>query len=138
MSAFVTTRKKINAGIDMTPLIDVVFQLLIFLMVSSHFVKPDHQVELPSGSGESSQISDIDDKHVLAITKDNTLILNGENIDRESFEAEFQRLISGTQITRLEVRGDKGSELGTFIDVLEKAKMLGADPISYHKKAADK
>ena len=34
-------------GIDMTPMIDVVFQLIIFFLVSSHLVKQETQVQLP-------------------------------------------------------------------------------------------
>ena len=53
--ALVRTRR-IDAGIDMTPLIDVVFQLLIFLMVSSQFIKPDQRVELPIGPLASAPV----------------------------------------------------------------------------------
>ncbi|HEA51235.1 ExbD/TolR family protein, partial [Marinobacter antarcticus] len=42
-----------EVGVDLTPLIDVVFLLLIFFMVSTTFTRESHmQVELPEASGE--------------------------------------------------------------------------------------
>jgi biopolymer transport protein ExbD len=40
-------RSSKELGIDMTPMIDVVFQLIIFFLVSSHLVKQETQVKLP-------------------------------------------------------------------------------------------
>ena len=69
--AIVRTRR-IDAGIDMTPLIDVVFQLLIFLMVSSQFIKPDQRVELPTGPLASAPVDQEFETLVLTITAENS------------------------------------------------------------------
>lgn len=44
-------------GINMTPMIDVVFQLLIFFLVSSHLVKQEAQMQLPLPLAESGQVA---------------------------------------------------------------------------------
>jgi len=45
-----------EVGVDLTPLIDVVFLLLIFFMVSTTFTRENHlNIELPEASGERSQ-----------------------------------------------------------------------------------
>ena len=42
-------------GINLTPLIDVVFLLLIFFMVSTTFTKESHlQIDLPEATGEAA------------------------------------------------------------------------------------
>jgi len=139
MTDFLPARKKIDAGIDMTPLIDVVFQLLIFLMVSSQFVKPDKQVELPAGHSETEVVLDKPQKkHLVTITSDNELILNGEEITVDEFESTFGKVLETSEIKRLELRGDVESSLGTFISIVETAKALGIESLSYHKKDTEK
>lgn len=135
MSQLITKRRKLEASIDMTPLIDVVFQLLIFLMVSSHFQKPNVQVDLPSGKGKASVVDKKQDKHTLSITAENTLLLNGQKINIDEVEQKIKQEIAKNQVTRLEIRGDTQSHLGSFIDVIEKAKRAGITSLSYHKKA---
>lgn len=45
-----------EVGVDLTPLIDVVFLLLIFFMVSTTFTRENHlNIELPEASGERSE-----------------------------------------------------------------------------------
>lgn len=139
MSAFVPERKRIDAGIDMTPLIDVVFQLLIFLMVSSQFVKQDREVELPAGAASSEEISpQAEEKsHMVTITAENELILNGVEKTVEEFESAMAETLKHSEIKRLEIRGDTASNLGTFIKILETAKAVGVESLSYHKKAEE-
>ncbi len=48
-------RRKVRASLDMTPLIDVVFQLLIFFMLSSTFVvQSSIQIEMPQAAGSTN------------------------------------------------------------------------------------
>ena len=137
MSQFIQRRKKINAEIDMTPLIDVVFQLLIFLMVSSHFVKPDKKVDLPAGSSKTETHSQETKKHLVTITAENALILNGIDMSLEEFEPALKDLLAAGETKKLEIRGDTASNLGTFISVLETAKALGVEGLSYHKRVTE-
>lgn len=139
MSAFIKERKRIDAGIDMTPLIDVVFQLLIFLMVSSQFIKPDPEVELPAGASSSEEVSlKAEEKsHMVTITADNELIFNGVEKTVEEFKGAMAEALNNSEIKRLEIRGDTASHLGTFIQILETAQALGVESLSYHKKAEE-
>ncbi len=127
---------RVDATIDMTPLIDVVFQLLIFLMVSSQFTKPDKQVELPSGHSSTETVAVSSKKHLVTITPENELIFNGDELTVDMFEDALQKTLADSQVKRLEVRGDTQSNLGTFIQVVETAKASGIESLSYHKKVS--
>jgi len=137
MANFLPERRKIDASIDMTPLIDVVFQLLIFLMVSSHFTKPARQVELPAGSEGTATHTEKKKNNLLTITDENSLILNGLDITVEQFEETLKQQFEITGTKRLEIRGDTSSQLGTFIEIVETAKDLGVEGLSYHKKDSE-
>lgn len=118
----------------MTPLIDVVFQLLIFLMVSSHFSKPEQNVNLPSGGVKSSVVDTKVEKHVVTITAENEITLNQEPVTMKGFTERLSSLIGESAVKRLEIRGDTESQLGTFIAIMEQAKVAGIEALSYRKK----
>ena len=131
--AIVRTRR-IDAGIDMTPLIDVVFQLLIFLMVSSQFIKPDRQVELPAGPMESAPANPDDPFISLVITSDNTILLEGEETSQEELSDKLRDVIKHTDIDSLVIRSDKSAEVGTLLPVIEIARESGIINLAYDKK----
>ena len=118
----------------MTPLIDVVFQLLIFLMVSSQFIKPDQRVELPTGPLASAKVDQEFETLTLTIQPDNSLLLEGNETSLESLASDLRDAISHSEITSMEILGDRESNLGTFIQVMETARDCGIIDLAYHKK----
>lgn len=97
--------KKGQADFNMTPMIDVVFLLIIFFLVSSHLAKQEAQMPLPLPMAESGQeiIDDQQPKVVVNIASDGLLTLAGHRVPvgqlRERLQVERDR--SGE---RLEVR----------------------------------
>ena len=71
-------RKRIRTHLNIAPLIDVVFLLLIFFMLSSHFVtQPGIKITLPTAvTAKRHPEEDI----IVYITKDNQIYLNEEPI----------------------------------------------------------
>ncbi|MDB0055579.1 biopolymer transporter ExbD [bacterium] len=130
----ITRKSRIDAGIDMTPLIDVVFQLLIFLMVSSQFIKPDHRVELPIGPLASAAVSQDDESLTLTILPDNSLLLEDSPVTLENLGSSLHDIIAHTEITALEIRADRISDVGIFITVIETAKENGITNLGYQKE----
>jgi len=130
----ITRKSRIDAGIDMTPLIDVVFQLLIFLMVSSQFVKPDRRVELPVGPLASAPVEQERQSLTLTILPDDSLLLENEPVTLADLADKLRDVIGHTEITALEIRGDQKANLGTFITVIETARDNGITELGYHKK----
>lgn len=137
MDQVIQRRKKIEANIDMTPLIDVVFQLLIFLLVSSQFVKPEKQVDLPSGASQGATITDKEKSTIFTITSDNEIEHDGQKISRNDIQSYIAGLVKNQPVRHLTLRADRGSFLGIFIETIEAAKELGIENISYHKKTSE-
>ena len=128
--------RRIDAGIDMTPLIDVVFQLLIFLMVSSQFIKPDQRVELPTGPLASVPVDQDFETLVLTITADNELLLEDNETSLKGLANNIRDAVSHSGITTLEIRTDRKSDVGVFLQVMEIARSNGILDLAYHKKDA--
>jgi len=129
----ITRKRRIDAGIDMTPLIDVVFQLLIFLMVSSQFIKPDLRVKLPTGPLETAKANPDLDVLKLLILEDNTILLEGEQVAQEQLSSKLRDVIRHTKITSLVIRSDKKADVGTFLPVMEIARQSGIVNLAYDK-----
>ena len=131
--ALIARKRRIDSSIDLTPLIDVVFQLLIFLMVSSQFTKPDAVVDLPQASGEAGTVDANKDKISLAIQADGKVLLDNEPVAMEALGAAVRTLVDGG-VKRAEIRGDRLSHYGIFVEVMETAREQGVDTIGIVKK----
>jgi biopolymer transport protein ExbD len=70
---------QVEDSVNLTPLIDVVFLLLIFFMVSTTFTKETHlSVDLPEAEGVAS--SDVADTIEILINADGSYAVNGQNL----------------------------------------------------------
>ena len=131
--ALITRSRRIDSSIDLTPLIDVVFQLLIFLMVSSQFTKPEAVVDLPQAPGEAAAVDPTRDKISLAIHADGETLLDGEPISLEMLGPAIRKIVEGG-VKRAEIRGDQVSAYGIFVEVMEIAREQGVESLGVVKK----
>ena len=105
-----------KARIEMLPLIDIVFLLLVFFIYAmlSMVVHRGFKVDLPQAS-----TAEIDRKDYLSITvdKDNRILLNKAEILLENLSDEVMaKAVKGTKIF---INGDKEADLGIVINVLD-------------------
>ena len=130
----ITRRKRIDAGIDMTPLIDVVFQLLIFLMVSSQFTRPEQAIELPKTPGESSLVTPSPDKVTVSLAENGDIFVNKELVALGDLHARLSSWPAGGKPKRIEIRGDRDGRYGRFVEVIEIVSQAGFDDVAIVKK----
>lgn len=99
------------AEIDITPLIDVLFMLIIFFVLTASFVQGGLDVKLPRGEGSSF---DAHDAAVLTVTADGRLFWNGREMSRSElvYAAEAHK---GREIL---IAGDEGVPYGKVASVL--------------------
>lgn len=72
-----------EVGFNMTPMIDVVFLLIIFFLVSSHLAKQEAQMDLALPVAESGEESNDQARRLtLNVTSEGTLSLAGRTLDR--------------------------------------------------------
>ena len=112
---------------DMTPLIDCVFLLLVFFMVTTVFKQPySLQVELP----EATQAQVVEEKKLVAsITADGRMEINRHPVTLETLEQVLQREKAGTHSLTLVVRTDKQTRHRHLLDLFEVAKRVGIEKI---------
>ena len=126
--------KKRKVIINVTSLIDVLFLLLIFFMVSSTFIEqPGMKLELPeSQSASTERIKDL----VLEINQDGTMFLNETPISLDSLETAFRRILPSLEQPSLIIKADKNVHHGTVVEVMDRAKIAGFEKLIIATKTA--
>jgi biopolymer transport protein ExbD len=118
-----------KARVEMLPLIDVVFLLLVFFiyamisMVVHHGIK----VELPSAGSSSLEQSDYIS---ITIDADNRLFLNKEPVEASQLAAQVLNL-RANNTKPVFIDGDQKADLGLAIELLDQLKQVGIEEISF-------
>ncbi len=94
-----------SLGFNMTPMIDVVFLLIIFFLVSSHLAKQEVQLELalPDAASGQDATDDSRPRVTINVLAGGEVLLGGEPVDAEQLERRLQ-VETSTSGRDLEVR----------------------------------
>jgi len=109
----------------LTPLIDVVFLLLIFFMVSTTFVNEPAglQVELPRS--ENRELIPEGSDVALVLRADGQIELEGEAVDLAKLKSSLSRIARDEPSTVVVLRADKSLEHGRVVQVMDLVRTLG-------------
>ena len=83
-----------SIGINMTPMIDVVFLLIIFFLVSSHLARQESSLELnlPAAMAGREDFDQTTTRITINVKRDGSLWLSGQRIDAEQLSTRFSQL----------------------------------------------
>ena len=99
------------ADIDVTPLIDVLFMLIIFFVLTATFIQGKLDIDLPSGE---SSASDMKSALTLTVERDGTIFWDGVKVSEE----ELTVLARGVREREILIAGDKNTPYGRVAEVL--------------------
>jgi len=116
-------KKQRKVLINITSLIDVLFLLLIFFMVSSSFLEqPGIKLELPYA--ESAAIAEQKD-YTLFVDKDGNMFLNDHGVDLESLAKVLEEALPAMEGGALVLKADQDVSHGTVVRVMDITKQSG-------------
>ncbi len=114
--------------IDMVPMVDCIMVLVIFLMISSAFVRePGIEVDKPDVSGTVNSDQSI---LFLAISRDNRIYFDGQEIRPDQVASVLKQAAIGRSPSVV-IRGDRASNLGIFATVYAEAKRSGIARVQF-------
>lgn len=124
------SRRKNRKGseLNMSPLIDMIFILLLFFIVTTSFVK-EAGVDVQRPVAATAQTKESTNL-VLAITEDNVLYLEGKAIDIRSLQAHMERFVLQNPTGSVVIAADKNSRSGAVITSLDACRMAGVKNLS--------
>ena len=119
--------KKEKPHIDIAPLVDIIFLLLIFFMLTSNFIKPMIKMELPKALFEE-KLEKVD--LVVTVDAENRIFINREEISFDDLKLKLEERMASLGKYDVIFRGDTSIGYEMFVKVLDVAKTAGATSFS--------
>ena len=115
-----TAKLQDNADVDMTPMLDIVFILLIFFIVTTSFVKPvaielNRPLDKPSIEKQSKNA-------VFSIDANNGVYFSGRLIDLEQVSNNLAMFAAKYEISSVLIKADENSKHNTLMTVMNNIK----------------
>ena len=128
---FTTGYENRRARIEIVPLIDVVFLLLVFFIYAmlSMTVYRGVRVSLPSGVGMTEDLKIV----VINVSADNSISIDGRGLSLVDAVAEAARLAGDSEKPVL-VSGDRFADLGTAVELLSNLRDANVRSVSFQVK----
>lgn len=116
-----------DSGIDISPLIDCVFILLIFFIVTTTFVEETGvEVDKPQAASsvrlEKSSI-------LIALTNKGEVVYGGRDIGISGVRPLVKRMLQKEDIPVI-IQADSASQSGLLVRIIDEAKLAGASKVS--------
>ena len=126
-------RTQKDMGIEMGPLMDIVFILLIFFVVTSSFTR-ETGVDVTKPQAQSA--SQLEKENLLiAITREGTIHINERQVDLASLQDILKQSLAKTPDREAVVIADKGSETGVLVQVIDVCNLAGVKKVSIAAQA---
>lgn len=114
-------------GIDLTPMLDVVFIMLIFFIVTSSFIKESGvEVNRPQADSASSQEKG---NILIAVTADGQVWLDKQVVDVRSVRAHVERMRQEQPEGVVVVQADQDARTGLVVKVMDQARLAGVQDV---------
>ena len=117
-------KEKAPFKLDLIPMINVVFLLLIFFMLTSTTTLQSKQVELPTAKTAEKNSKQF---LIMTIDKNGSLELDGKAGTMEALPAHLEKKVGEKKNTVISIHADKVIEFELFGKVIELAKQAGAE-----------
>jgi len=126
-------RKQKDVGVEMGPLMDIVFILLIFFVVTSSFTR-ETGVDVTKPQAQSA--SQLEKENLLiAITREGTIHMNERQVDLASLQDILKQSLAKAPDREAVVIADKESETGVLVQVIDMCNLAGVKKVSIAAQA---
>ena len=113
---------------SLTPLIDIVFLLLVFFMLTAHFVK-DEALDITLPEAESSATVDNEESIEIVLDNGGHILIKKKYIAVTDLDKVLTKMLAGRKNKQVMLRGDKVAELGLTVKVMDAARKAGASSL---------
>jgi biopolymer transport protein ExbD len=118
-----------SSAVDVTPLLDIVFQLLLFFILTSAFIQPALSLDLP-GSGREHEKVEAD--LLISIDPEGRFFLNHSDkpLGLDELEEALRIFSREKPEASLVIRGDRQVSYGAFFELIDTARSAGIKTVS--------
>ena len=117
-----------DVGVDLTPMLDVVFIMLIFFIVTTSFVKESGlDVSRPeAATAERKERGNI----LVAISQNDQVWIDRRQVDVRAIRANIERLHAENPQGSVVIQADENSRTGLLVQVMDAARLAGVENVS--------
>jgi biopolymer transport protein ExbD len=117
-------------SLNLAPMIDVVFLLLIFFMVATTFAQQEKEMSLDLPTAETGdEAQSTPEEIVINLMTDGRMRIAGEDVDEEALEALLVRAARSNAETPVTIRGDRDVVLQRVVMVMDACRRAGLTDI---------
>ena len=121
---FQRERKRDSSLLDITPLVDTVFNLLIFFALSLNFIStPGIRVNLPKSAAQEIARERKELRVVITVT--GGLYVNEKQVDTPGLAERFRQSAQADRETQILIQADQGVTHGKVVEVMDLARSAG-------------
>jgi biopolymer transport protein ExbD len=117
-----------DAAIDMTPMLDIVFIMLIFFIVTTVFVK-QAGIEVNKPEGQTA-VKFKNANIFIAVTEDGRVWIDRKEIALETVRANLERLLLEQPTDSVFIQADEKAKHGIVVEVMDQIKASGIDSVA--------
>jgi len=128
MRRFTQKKQQEETEINLTPMLDVVFIMLIFFIVTTSFIK-ETGIEVNRPSAKSTQ-SKAQANILIAIKNNDEIWIDKRMVDIRSVRANIERLKASNTQNSVVIQSDEASKTGTLVKVMDQIRLAGIFAIS--------
>lgn len=131
-------QKAEDVTINLTPMIDVVFLLVIFFMVGSKFSEAESRIKVSVPSvGQMRSMARTPDERVVVVSPDGSVALDGVSMTLPELKSTLAAQHANYPGLKVAVRGDGASSFQTIAEVLQTVRSSGVQQMGIAAKPAD-
>lgn len=121
-------RKRYHFHLDIAPLVDVVLNLLLFFMLTSHLVEePGIKIRLPD-SKTAESIEAI--SRTISITRNGELYFMDKRVDLKNLQTAVQKNLPDREKDFLRIKADQEVDVGLLVNVIDEVRLAGVKSFS--------
>ena len=123
----------VDAGdtINLTPMIDVVFLLLIFFLAATTFAREEVELDLRLPQAKSGKAGSGEQQLVVNVFADGKLTVDGREVTLAALQQKLQAAVQRNAEQAVLVRGDQESRFGTGLAVLDVCRLAKVKKVDF-------
>ncbi len=127
-------RRRDLSDINVTSLVDIIFNLLVFFLLTTSFSQSAGvEVQLPSAASADTKLTSQD--LIVALTREGVTVVQGESVDAEGLAAALKQHKERADAGAVVVQADQEVPHGEVVKVIDAAKKLGLRSIAIATRA---
>ena len=124
-----------ESEVNLTPMLDVVFIMLIFFIVTASFVK-EAGIDItrpPAATAERKERGNI----LVAITENDQIWVDRRQVDPRALRANIERLHAENPQGSVVIQADQNSKNGLLVQVMDAARLAGVNSVALAAEVVD-